>query len=94
MARKSRWIETEIEREGEVYFIPIRCCIEVKKNRRRFVIQSRESGIWIPEKITKWVSAPGIHRLSKAQLDGVATTVADLLVDRVETYLDEHEELL
>ena len=89
MSRKSRWIETELEHRGNIYFVPLRCCLEVRKNRLRTLIQFHQEGRWVTDHRTEWTPTPDAHRLTQSQLDEAAGRIADLLIDRVEDQLIE-----
>jgi len=85
--QKSKWVETEIERGGEVYLLPIRCLMEARRDRLRTVIQtySPPSTEWVESHRTAWVSSAKAERLTEAQLDQAAEEVADTLTEALET---------
>ena len=82
---RSRWIETEIAKDGRVYLLPIRCRLEARSSRIRTVIQTMQNGSWETDHKTNWVASPYSHRLRESQLDSAAQELADNLVKDLET---------
>ena len=84
---KSRWVETEIERGGMVYLLPLRCRLEARKNRLRTVIETycHDLKKWQFSHRTNWVGSDNATRLTKKQLDTAAGEVADSLIVSLET---------
>ena len=86
MTSKSQWVETEVERAGEVYLLPIRCQLWARKDRLRTVIQTRSpAGEWAEAHRTPWVESRRAGRLTRDQLDEAAEKVADTLTDDLAT---------
>ena len=85
--QKSRWVETEVERNGVVYLLPLRCQLQARGNRLRTAIQTYcfDSGSWKPSHNTAWVSSPKASRLRNTLLDAAAEEIADTLVAGLET---------
>ena len=87
MTNKSKWVETELERGGEVELVPLRSRLEGRKNRLRTVVQRLVSGDWITVHKTDWVHSPRAGRLPEAELNRAAEQIADVLVDQIESKL-------
>ena len=85
--QKSRWVETEVERGGEVYLIPLRCQIQARSNRLRTAIQTYcfDKDKWEHSHRTAWISSPKANRLRSDNLDEAAQEVADALIADLET---------
>ena len=82
--QKSHWIETEVERGGEVYLIPLRCRLEMRRRRLRTVIEtfSLDTSKWTLSLKTDWVLS---HKsLTRDQLDDSAQEIADILISDLE----------
>jgi hypothetical protein len=84
---KSRWVETEIERNGSVYLLPLRCKLEARGNRLRTVVQTYclDHHKWVSSQSGSWFKSPGADRLRQKHLDEAACEVADKLCARLET---------
>lgn len=80
---RSKWIETEIERDGNVYLLPIRNRLEAKRSRLRTVIQILQDGEWIHEHATAWVLSNKCHKLTQEDLDDAAQQIADSLIETI-----------
>ena len=88
MSQSSCWIETELERAGDVCLVPMRSRLEARKDRLRTTVQKLEDdGTWVTVHRTDWVRSPGAHRLSRTKLDEAANEVADVLIEQVESLL-------
>lgn len=88
MSRSSCWIETELERGGDVCLVPMRSRLEARKDRLRTSVQKLEdNGTWVTVHRTAWVRSPGAHRLTQAKMDEAANEVADVLIAQVEALL-------
>ena len=84
--QKSRWVETEVERGGNVYLLPLRCQLQARGNRLRTAIQTYcfETEKWRHSHKTAWVSAHQANRVPSSNLDAAAEEVADTLVADLE----------
>ena len=87
MTNKSKWIETEIERGGEVELIPLRSRLEGRKHRLRTVVQRLVSGDWITVHKTAWTDSPYAHRIPEAKMNKAAEEIADVIVGQIESKL-------
>lgn len=85
MGRKSRWVETSYLVGDSEIVIPLRCCIEARKNRIRTLIQhyKEERDTWVVAFKSQWVSSPDAHRVPLSQLDEAAFVIADTIEDVV-----------
>ena len=83
---KSRWVETEIEQNGSVYLLPLRCRLEARGSRIRTVIQTYclDTSSWTQSQQGTWFKSDGAERLHKEQLDQAACEVADQLCAGIE----------
>lgn len=79
---KSRWIETEVERGGKVYLLPLRCRLEARKQRLRTVIETfcHNHHKWVPSHKTAWVKSKGAVRIPEHAMDIAAQEIADTLI--------------
>ena len=87
MTNKSKWIETELERGGEVELIPLRSRLEGRKDRLRTVVQRLVAGDWITVHKTGWVSSPQAGRVPESKLNEAAEQIADVLIEQIEAQL-------
>ena len=87
MTNKSKWIETELERGGEVELIPLRSRLEGRKDRLRTVVQQLVAGDWITVHKTGWVASPRAGRLPEAKMNEAAEQIADVLIEQIEAQL-------
>jgi hypothetical protein len=84
--QKSRWVETEIEKGGEVYLLPLRCQVQARGHRLRTTIQTYcfDTRQWLLSHSTAWVSSHKANRLPPHHLDTAAQAVADTLIAGLE----------
>ena len=80
---RSKWIETEIDRNGKLYLLPIRNRLEAKRGKLRTVIQVLTDGEWVHEHATRWVVSSKCHKLTQVQLDEAAQEIADSLIQTI-----------
>lgn len=85
--QKSQWVETEIERGGEVYLLPLRCQVQARGNRLRTTIQTYcfDTMQWRSSHSTSWVSSRKADRLPAEHLDTAAQEIADTLIAGLES---------
>ena len=87
MTNKSKWIETELERGGEVELVPLRSRLEGRKHRLRTVVQRLVSGEWITVHKTEWTQSPYAHRIPESKMNEAAEEIADVIVGQIESKL-------
>ncbi len=93
MSQKSKWVETSYELpDGQEIVLPLRCCVEVRKNRIRGLIQQLIGDKWVLVKKLPWSHSPNAHRVPLAKLDEAACEVADTIEDMID--LDKAMEML
>ena len=80
---RSKWIETEIDRDGRVYLLPIRNRLEAKRGKLRTVIQALKDDEWVHEHATRWVSSDRCHKLTQLSLNEAAQEIADSLIQTI-----------
>ena len=91
MSQKSKWVETSYIVPGNAgigeqeILLPLRCCVEVRKNRIRTLIQKleEEHSTWKMVFRSQWVQSPNAHRAPFAKLDEAACVIADTIEDVV-----------
>ena len=85
MSQKSKWVETSYLVGGEEIVLPLRCCIETRKNRIRTILQQYNEARDEWEKVfqSQWVASPNAHRVRGNRLDEAACVIADTIEDVV-----------
>jgi hypothetical protein len=85
MSQKSKWVETSYLVGGEEIVLPLRCCIETRKNRIRTILQQyiADRGEWEKVFQSQWVESPNAHRVRGRRLDEAACVIADTIEDVV-----------
>ena len=85
MSQKSKWVETSYLLGGEEIVLPLRCCVEVRKNRIRTLIQRfhEQRSVWEIVFKSQWVESPNAHRAPLPKLDEAACVIADTIEDVV-----------
>ncbi len=85
MSQKSKWVETSYLVGGEEIVLPLRCCIEARKNRIRTILQQYNEARdeWGKVFQSQWVASPNAHRVRGSQLDEAAFVIADTIEDVV-----------
>ena len=83
---KSRWVETEVERKGKLYLLPLRCRLEARGQRIRTVIEtfSHESNKWVRSHKTAWIQSDNAGRIPESRMDEAAQEIADTLIKDLE----------
>ena len=83
MTSKSKWIETEVEQNGKLYLLPIRCQLWARGDRIRMVVQCMniDTKTWHDDGRSKWFSSKNAERLSNDKLNEAAQSVADQLIE-------------
>ena len=85
MSQKSKWVETSYEVGGAEIVLPLRCCVEVRKNRIRTLLQRFDEAAdrWELAFKSHWVPSPNAHRAPLDKLDEAAFVIADTIEDVV-----------
>lgn len=85
MSQKSKWVETSYLIKGAEIVLPLRCCVEVRKNRIRTILQQfyEERNVWEVVFKSHWVDSPNAHRAPLGKLDEAACVIADTIEDVV-----------
>ena len=85
MSQKSKWVETSYLLGEEEIVLPLRCCVEVRKNRIRTLIQhfQEHRSVWEIVFKSQWVESPNAHRAPHSKLDEAACVIADTIEDVV-----------
>ena len=82
---KSNWVETSYIIGDTEITIPLRCCIEARKNRLRTLIQkyNEDQDQWVLVHKSAWVKSSRAHYLPESRLDEAACHIADTIEDVV-----------
>ena len=85
MSQKSKWVETSYLVGDTEIVLPLRCCVEVRKNRIRTLIQQYQEDreVWKLMFKSQWVESPNAHRVPVSKLDEAACVIADTIEDVV-----------
>ncbi len=85
MSQKSKWVETSYDLpDGQELVLPLRCCVEVRKNRIRGLIQQLVGEEWVLVKKLPWAHSPNAHRVPLDKLDAAACEVADTIENMID----------
>jgi hypothetical protein len=92
VSQKSKWVETSYLVGKTELVLPLRCCVEVRKNRIRTLLQQfhEDRSIWEVVFKSHWVDSPNAHRAPLTKLDEAACVIADTIEEVVgEEFLKE-----
>lgn len=82
---KSKWVETSYLVKDVEIVLPLRCCVEARKNRIRTMIQkyNENTAAWVTVFKSQWVPSPRAHYAPDTILDEAACHIADTIEDVV-----------